>query len=81
MFVLPQLIAFEIEGGYHERQGDYDSGRDIWLLQTRGLRTVRFSNEEILRDPLAVKERVASELFVLHLIRKAAMEIWARRFG
>ena len=40
------LLAIEIDGGYHLKQKHYDLGRDE-LLFSRGVLTVRFTNEEI----------------------------------
>jgi very-short-patch-repair endonuclease len=39
-------------------QRRYDRKRDQWLEKERGIRTIRFTNREILKTPEAFKARV-----------------------
>lgn len=61
-YVRSAKIAFEIDGCSHEQQRDYDAGRDAWLLRRYGVRTVRFANADVLRNPAGTTERVVEAL-------------------
>ena len=52
-------LAVELDGSQHAEEGraDYDAHRDR-LLQDRGIRVLRFSNEEFLKNPESVLETV-----------------------
>jgi very-short-patch-repair endonuclease len=60
-YLAKHMLAIEINGSVREKQRIYDAGRDKWLLDVHGLRTVRFSN----RDVLKASGFVQSELFKL----------------
>jgi very-short-patch-repair endonuclease len=61
-FYLPkQMLAIEIDGGVHAKQRKYDAGRDKWLEETYGARTIRFSNKDVLKANGVVQ----SQLFKL----------------
>ena len=62
MLVRSKKLAFEIDGSSHDSQKGYDAGRDRWLLQKHGIRTVRFTNEEVLKRSFDVRSRVIQEL-------------------
>jgi len=49
------LLAIEIDGGSHNKEENYDEGRDLYLEQ-RGIKTIRFKNEEILNNLEEVKK-------------------------
>ena len=51
-------LVVELDGGVHQQQTDYDSERDK-ILSGRGLRILRFDNEEIRRDLASVLNRIA----------------------
>ncbi|HEX2865205.1 MAG TPA: DUF559 domain-containing protein [Deinococcales bacterium] len=56
-FAVPSLkLIVELDGSQHF-ESEHDQVRDAWL-QARGWRVERFSNEELLRTPLVVLERV-----------------------
>ena len=57
------LLAIEIDGGYHDKRQNYDNGRDE-LLFTRGIRTMRIKEEEVLKDIFIIKDRVKKEIEV-----------------
>jgi very-short-patch-repair endonuclease len=42
-------LAIEIDGSSHDDTKEYDAGRDRWLLERYGVRTVRLSNSLVLR--------------------------------
>jgi very-short-patch-repair endonuclease len=48
---------FEIDGGCHKQQARYDDARDRWLL-SQGIRTIRFTNTQVLRDHEGCKEKI-----------------------
>lgn len=51
------LLAIEIDGGIHEKGKFRDRERDRYLAQ-RGIRTIRFKNEEVLGDLSMVKRKL-----------------------
>jgi very-short-patch-repair endonuclease len=62
-FFLPaKKLAVEIDGSSHDDRGGYDAGRDKWLLERHGVRTIRIANAEVLRHPLAVKDMIEKTL-------------------
>ena len=50
-------LVVEVDGGVHEATRDYDAERDH-ILTSRGLRVLRFANEEVLKDISAVLHRI-----------------------
>lgn len=57
-FFLPNCRgAIEIDGMVHKRQYLYDQQRDMWLREN-GYKTIRFTNEEILKTPHEVEQRL-----------------------
>jgi very-short-patch-repair endonuclease len=50
-------LVVEIDGGIHEMQKDYDRERDNILAQ-QNLTILRFSNQELLKQPGFVKQRL-----------------------
>jgi very-short-patch-repair endonuclease len=49
-------LVIEVDGGSHEKKKERDSLRDSFL-KSCGIKTIRFSNEEILNDIEKVKNR------------------------
>lgn len=54
------LLAVEIDGDSHDKKKNYDRGRDE-MLESVGIKTVRFRNENVLFD----LENVMRELVLL----------------
>ena len=50
-------FVLEVDGPIHNAQKEYDAWRD-WILQERGLRILRVTNDEVMRDLEGVFERV-----------------------
>lgn len=50
-------LAIEIDGDSHADRGDYDRDRQNWL-QAQGLRVLRFSNDDVLKDLDVVLEAI-----------------------
>lgn len=46
-----QKLVIELDGSAHDDQKEYGSGRDAWLLRVYKIRTIRVSNDLILRSP------------------------------
>ncbi len=42
-------LIIEVDGGFHDRRGNYDQRRDEWLKEN-GYRVIRFSNARVLND-------------------------------
>ena len=51
------LLAIEIDGGYHNKKKDYDLLRDQYL-KTVNIKTLRFTNDEVLNDFDSVLKRL-----------------------
>ena len=51
------LLAIEIDGGYHKKRINYDIERDKYL-DNLNIKTIRFTNEEVLNDLNKVKEEI-----------------------
>lgn len=43
-------LAIEIDGDSHLEQGQYDAERTRWLESEKGMRVLRFSNQDVLCD-------------------------------
>jgi very-short-patch-repair endonuclease len=52
----PMKIAFEIDGGVHKNQQNYDAQRDLALMAAYKIPIVRFTNEEVLNSPAKVRQ-------------------------
>jgi len=50
-------LAIEIDGGSHDKKKGYDQARDLFLQQI-GIKTIRFTNDEILNQIDNVKIRL-----------------------
>ena len=58
-FCASHAIAIEVDGESHMRveRGEHDKRREQWLRE-QGVRVLRFSNDEALRDPVKIAEAV-----------------------
>ena len=43
------MLAIEIDGDSHDQKKYQDKNRD-WYLEIRGIKTIRYTNEQILKD-------------------------------
>ena len=50
-FISSAMLVIEVDGSSHDDRKKYDSGRDRWLLDQYGVRTLRLPNETIFRKP------------------------------
>ncbi len=57
-YIKRSFVAFEIDGESHLGQEDKDEDRDKILLINRGIKTYRFTNDEVLHDPNTTKARI-----------------------
>ena len=48
-------LIIEVDGGIHEKQKDYDKFRDF-VLESMGMKVLRFSNETIINNPEKVEK-------------------------
>jgi very-short-patch-repair endonuclease len=62
IFVRSAKLAFELDGSAHDDQKGYDAGRDVWLLRVHKVRTVRLTNELVLRHPNDARALVIAAL-------------------
>lgn len=51
------LLAIEIDGGYHNKKKNYDQARDLYLKSVN-IKTLRFTNDEVLNDFSSVFKRL-----------------------
>jgi very-short-patch-repair endonuclease len=56
---LERRLLIELDGGQHAERSEEDAGRTAWL-EKQGFRVLRFWNNDVLRDPLAVVEAIAA---------------------
>ncbi len=50
-------LAIEADGSSHQNKNTYDDDRDAFLRQI-GIQTLRFTNEEILKNIIEVKQKI-----------------------
>lgn len=43
-------VCIEVDGRIHSAQSGYDRGRDKWMFERYGVRTIRFTNREVLAN-------------------------------
>jgi very-short-patch-repair endonuclease len=53
-------LIVELDGRSHDDRGEYDRRRQRWL-ESRGLRIMRVSNDDVLHDPESVVIGIARE--------------------
>lgn len=53
-------LVIEVDGPIHRSQRDYDQHRDR-VMEGLGLRVVRISNQDVLRDPAGAARRALEE--------------------
>ncbi|HRF78533.1 MAG TPA: class I tRNA ligase family protein [Flavobacteriales bacterium] len=58
---IPKQLVIEVDGDIHDLQQEEDALRTLHLGE-RGFKVIRFRNEEVLRDPEAVRLRIIAEL-------------------
>ena len=58
---LKKKVVIEIDGGIHIKQKEYDKYRTE-ILTSSGFEVIRFSNEEVLKDPAAVALQIKGKL-------------------
>ena len=58
---LEKGLIVELDGGQHSGHLVYDSNRDTWL-QAQGFRTLRFWDNQVLKEIGAVKEAILEAL-------------------
>jgi very-short-patch-repair endonuclease len=57
-FCHPARLVVEVDGDSHDERREYDERRTYWMTQ-QGLRVVRFTNEDVLKNFDAVLEAIA----------------------
>lgn len=60
-FCVEKMLAVELDGGQHGDAVGYDHARDAWLRQ-RGVRVLRFWNNQVLTETEAVMEVIHAAL-------------------
>lgn len=58
---IPKQLVIEVDGDIHDLREEEDALRTLHLGE-RGFKVIRFRNEEVLRDPEAVRQRIIEEL-------------------
>jgi very-short-patch-repair endonuclease len=52
-------LVIEIDGDSHDERQAYDGKRTYWMSQHKGVRVVRYTNEEVMKHFDAVLENIA----------------------
>lgn len=61
-FYCPQArLAIELDGRVHAKQQDHDLARQK-LIEDHGVKMLRFSNEELFKEPVEVLEEITKNL-------------------
>jgi very-short-patch-repair endonuclease len=55
------MLCVEIDGGIHKRQRGRDRRRDT-RLAGEGIKTIRFTNREVLKDPSGIGFKIKFEM-------------------
>lgn len=56
-----KLIVIEIDGKIHDYQKDYDELKDF-IINTLGIKVIRFRNEEIINDLTGMLKKLSNEV-------------------
>jgi very-short-patch-repair endonuclease len=64
VYIKSALLAVEVDGSAHDTQGSYDAGRDRWLFEAYGVRTLRLTNGEVLGKPKLVMQKIHAAMAV-----------------
>jgi very-short-patch-repair endonuclease len=70
-FCFEEKLVIEIDGGYHERQKDYDSLRTE-IINSLGIKVIRFKNDEIENNLIFVLQKLKTKLNSPSLEREGA---------
>jgi len=52
-------LVVEVDGDSHDERQEYDEKRTYWMSQQRGLRVVRYTNDDVMKHLDAVLESIA----------------------
>jgi very-short-patch-repair endonuclease len=52
-------LVVEVDGDSHDERQEYDEKRTHWMSQQRGLRVVRYTNDEVMKSFDVVLENIA----------------------
>ena len=79
---LEKALIIEVDGGYHEDEDQkiYDEYRTDVLKQKR-FTVLRFTNEEVLENPYAVKKRIIDFIELTNKTRKSATSPFSNSDG
>jgi very-short-patch-repair endonuclease len=58
VFIKAAKLCIEIDGTFHKDQADYDTDRSDSLFRRHGIRTIRFSNGDVLKRSEEVMQTV-----------------------
>jgi leucyl-tRNA synthetase/very-short-patch-repair endonuclease len=58
---LEKKVVIEVDGKYHDDNPDYDNARTE-MLQVKGFSVIRFTNEEVIKDPAKVQQLIKKYL-------------------
>ena len=77
---IEKRLIIEIDGGYHNEgeQKKFDEERSKWLSE-HGYRFVRFTNEEILKDPDSVLETIRKALSFGEGLGEVSLKVFTTR--
>ncbi|MBE0410320.1 MAG: DUF559 domain-containing protein [Anaerolineales bacterium] len=61
-FCAKAKLAIEVDGGVHQSQIDYDLERSKWLVENKGYKILRFTNDQIESNIESVIEKIIAAL-------------------
>jgi hypothetical protein len=62
------MLVIEIDGSAHDTQKSCDVSRDRWVLQQYGVRTLRLTNDLVIRHPKDARIAVSNALALNRLL-------------
>jgi len=71
-FLKDQMLAIEVDdGSAHDSQKKYDAGRDRWLFDAYGVKTLRIATNDAICAPQSLLERIINRPEALRFSRCA----------
>ena len=65
-------LVIEVDGGSHLEQVAYDAERTRWLVEEKGYRVIRFTNDDIFKSMNEVVEKIRETVKRPHLTSPAS---------
>ena len=73
-YCVEKKLAIELDGRQHSDAADYDQRRDNWL-DTQGIRVLRFWNNQMLAETVAVMEAIYFAVIAADCVKSAGDDL------